>query len=92
MKMLSWSGIDTNLFKTHSLRAASTSKVSCWGLQMKDILSNGNWSNESTWQKFYHKKISSPSERFQNALLSGNTPPQTALKEDLPTRSQSLES
>ena len=48
MKMLSWAGIDTNLFKTHSLRAASTSKVSCWGLQMKDILSNGNWSNEST--------------------------------------------
>ena len=73
--MLSLAGIDTQLFKAHSLRSASTSKVAGLGLQLKDILDNGNWSNESTWQKYYHKRIKGVSARYQEALLTvGNTP------------------
>ncbi len=73
LKMFSWAGIDTNLFKAHSMRAAASSGVSKLGLKLKDILDNGNWSNESTWQKFYHVRIAYPSERFQKTLLTGNT-------------------
>ena len=69
MKMLYLSGIDVSKFKAHSMRSASSSKVASLGLQIKDVLSMGNWSNESVWQKFYHKRISTPSERYQKALL-----------------------
>ena len=63
MKMLNLSGIDVSKFKAHSMRSASSSKVASLGLQIKDVLSMGNWSNESVWQRFYHKRISTPSER-----------------------------
>ena len=63
------SGIDTNIYQTHSLRAASSSKVHSKGLSTMDILKHGNWSQESTWQKFYHKEVQSSARRFQNTLL-----------------------
>ena len=50
-------GIDTNLFTAHSTRAASTCKAKVKGISLEDILKRGNWSNESTWQKHYHKFI-----------------------------------
>ena len=79
LKMLHVSGIDTNLFKAHSMRSASSSKVANLGLPLKDILENGNWSGDSTWQKFYHKRVSTASMRYQETLLSK---PKQALKED----------
>ena len=51
---LKQSGINTDIFQTHSVRAASSYKVHSKGLFTDDILSMGNWSRESTWQKFYH--------------------------------------
>ena len=69
--MLDLAGINTNNFKAHSLRSASSSKVANLGLKLVDILENGNWSNESTWQRFYHKRVASASQRFQETLLSG---------------------
>ena len=71
LKMLDLAGINTNNFKAHSLRSASSSKVANLGLKLVDILENGNWSNESTWQRFYHKRVASASQRFQETLLSG---------------------
>ena len=50
-------GIDTKNFKGHSTRSASTSKAASQGLSVKEILSRANWSNESTFQKFYNKEI-----------------------------------
>ena len=81
LKMLQLAGIDTKLFQAHSVRAAASSKAAALGLKLSDILAMGNWAQESTWQKFYHKSISSPTKRFQRALLSGTDP---ALKEDSP--------
>ena len=40
------------------------------GLSTDDILKKGNWSQESTWQKFYHKHIISASEKFEIKVLS----------------------
>ena len=71
LKMLNSAGVDTHKFKAHSLRSASSSKVANLGLKLIDILENGNWTNESTWQRFYHKRVASASQRFQETLLSG---------------------
>ena len=70
LKMLTAAGIDTSKFKAHSLRSAASSKVANLGLKLVDILDNGNWTNESTWQRFYHKRVASASQRFQETLLS----------------------
>ena len=71
-KVLRLANVDTNIFKGHSTRSASTSKVSLHGLALSDILQRGSWSAASTWQKFYNKHIISPEERFQNALLKNS--------------------
>ena len=70
LKMLTHAGIDTGKFKAHSMRSAASSKVSSLGMQLKEVLENGNWSRESTWQRFYHKEIESSERQFQNTLLS----------------------
>ena len=44
-------------FKRHTTRSASTSKACLSGISVDDILSRGSWSNEATWQKFYHKRF-----------------------------------
>ena len=61
--------IDTKVFQAHSLRGASTSKAFLKGLSVKDIVSHGRWSTESTWQRFYHKKIDSASKKYQDSIL-----------------------
>jgi len=68
---LDLSGV-TNLgeFGGHSTRSASTSKAEISGLSVKDILDRGSWSNESTWQKFYHKEVISVSKTFQGKVLN----------------------
>ena len=69
--VLKLAGIDVETFKGHSTRAASTSKAGSIGLSIQDILSRGSWSNESTWQRFYHKPIVSSQSGFQNSVLKG---------------------
>ena len=72
LKILKLSGIDTNKFKGHSVRSASTSNVANKGLELADILSMGNWSGESVWQKYYHKEVEiTPAQRYQKSLLGG---------------------
>ena len=66
-------GVDTKLFKGHSIRKAASSKAKVRGATVQDIMDRGRWSYASTWEKFYHKKIISPQERFQNILLGGFT-------------------
>ena len=61
-------GVDTSVFKGHSTRAASSSKVFSRGATIEEILKCGNWSRKSTWQTFYQKDID-PAEEFQKMLL-----------------------
>ena len=44
-------------FTGHSTRAASTSAAKGKGVSTADILKAGNWSRESTFQRFYNKTI-----------------------------------
>ena len=50
-------GIVTSLYKAHSSRSASTSKVKILGMSHKDILKRGHWSEASTWQRHYNNEI-----------------------------------
>ena len=63
-------GIDTNQFKAHSTRAASTSKASVCGLSLQDILNRGKWSSDSTWQKHYHKFVISKAKQYQDTIMN----------------------
>ena len=68
-KVLSNSGIDTQIYQAHSIRSASSSAASVGGVSISDILARGNWSNKNTREKFYHKEIVPSSKRYQQGLL-----------------------
>ena len=69
--VLKGAGIDTQIYQAHSVRAAATSKAFMKGLSVSDIIKRGNWSQESTWQRFYNKDIKSVSSTFQEKVLRG---------------------
>ena len=50
-------GIDTSLFKAHSVRGASTSKMTNLHISVSEIMKKASWKCESTFQKFYNKPI-----------------------------------
>ena len=56
-EMLRMAGI--NNCAAHSTRAASTSAAKCKGISVRDILRAGNWSRESTFNRFYKTITSS---------------------------------
>ena len=69
-QMLHMAGIDTNIFQAHSIRGAASSKAGVRGLSVPNILARGNWSNESTWQRFYHREVGkTTAESFQEKIL-----------------------
>ena len=56
-KILELSGIDSSIFDAHWTCSASTSAAARGGVTLEDILKAANWSFESVFQKFYHKKV-----------------------------------
>lgn len=57
-------------FSAHSTRKAGSSKAKVKGVKIEDILAKGNWTNKTTFEKFYYKPIDSAARRFQTAVLS----------------------
>ena len=53
--LLGKAGVDTNIFKAHSVRSASASAVAVAGVTIPDILKAADWSSEAVFQKFYRK-------------------------------------
>ena len=51
--VLSDEGTDTSIFKAHSVRGAATSAAYNKGVPVENILKLANWSNESTFRRFY---------------------------------------
>ena len=66
-QLLQESGIDTTIFKAHSTRAASVSKVS-HSLPTDTILKHVGWKSDCVFRKFYNKPIVT-SNLFQEAVL-----------------------
>nr|CAH7762543.1 unnamed protein product [Callosobruchus chinensis] len=54
---LKLAGIDTAMFKPHSVRHASTSAARKTGTPMESIMQAAGWTNETTFTKFYQRKI-----------------------------------
>ena len=69
-QILIMSGINTDIFKPHSTRSASSSHARLSGLSLSDILKRGSWSNETTWDKFYNKSILTFEEKFVKAVIN----------------------
>jgi hypothetical protein len=63
-------GVDTQIFKPHSTRAAATSKAKTASVPIQDILNKAGWSSSRTFDKFYHKHIVSNEQTFATAVLS----------------------
>ena len=66
---LKLAGIDVSIFKGHSKRTASSSKVSKAGLSLADILARGSWSSSSTWKRFYNKQNMNENDLYQKTLF-----------------------
>ena len=60
-------GIDTNIFKAHSVRGAAASSAAASGVSMDDILRAADWSTQSTFQKYYYKPLKD--NTFGSAVL-----------------------
>ena len=70
---LSEAGIDTGIFKGHSVRGSSSSRAAAAGITMTDILQAPDWlSVAATFQKFYlwPTKESGDKSSFGKAVLS----------------------
>lgn len=66
--LLRESGIDVNIYSSHSSRSAATSKAKSKGWSTKDIAKYAGWKGEATFAKFYRKKILQ-NETFQDKLF-----------------------
>ena len=68
------SGVDTDIFKPHSCRSASSSKADITGVSIDNILKCGQWSSDSTFYKFYCRNIDcndySGGAEFSYSILS----------------------
>jgi len=53
--LLKAAGIDTKVFKAHSVRGASTSAAMDKGVPLSDILSTADWSRDTTFKRFYYR-------------------------------------
>ena len=51
-------GIDTAIFKAHSVRGASSTAAAEKGVLMADILRTADWSKDSTFRRFYYRPTS----------------------------------
>ena len=54
---ISAAGIDTSIFKAHSVRGASASRAAESGISTAEILAAANWSSDSTFRRFYYKPV-----------------------------------
>ena len=63
--MLKLAGIDTDTFKSYSVRSASTSAA---GITTNQIMDAADWKSESIFERFYYKPTSS--NQMGQAVLS----------------------
>ena len=57
-ELLGKAGINTDVFKAHSTRAASVSAAKMKGVSLRDILDAADWSRESTFRRYYYRPLS----------------------------------
>ena len=65
--LLRASGVNSDIFKAHSVRGASTTAAANSNVPLSEILKMADWSSPSTFQKFYYKPVHS--SNFAHAVL-----------------------
>ena len=65
--LLSESGIDTNVFKGHSTRSASSSKASAQGLSVCQIMEHAKWAKKSTFERHYLREVPKSSKKSETS-------------------------
>ena len=66
--VLQLSDINIDIFKAHSTSSASTSNAFLKGASIKEIMKTACWSNESTFQTFYNRKVVEANS-FQSTVI-----------------------
>ena len=67
---LKMAGVDVEVFRPHSTRAAATSAALRKGVPVTEILKVAGWSKETTFARFYNKPIAvSTDTNFAEAVL-----------------------
>ena len=67
--MMNKGGVDTEIYKTHSLRHAATSCAASKDVSLAVILSRVGWKQESTFTKFYKRKVMEDRGVFCSSIL-----------------------
>ena len=67
--IISKAGIDTGIFKAHSVRGAAAMSSFNMGIPLQDILGLADWSTDSTLRRFYYKPTNQP--LVAQSLISG---------------------
>jgi site-specific recombinase XerD len=68
--IISRAGIDTDIFKAHSVRGAAATSSFNIGIPLQDILKLADWSTDSTFRRFYYKPTNQP--LVARSLLAGS--------------------
>ena len=76
-EILGKAGIDTTVFKAHSVRGASSTAAADKGVHIEDILRTADWSTDSTFRKFYYRPTQA-SNYAQTLLQTRGEPTQRA--------------
>ena len=64
-------GINTDTFKSHSVRRASTSTAASAGVTINQILDAADWRSESVFERFYYKPANN--NHVGQAVLSSSS-------------------
>ena len=67
--MMKKGGVDTEMYKTHSLRHAATSCAASKDVSLSVILSRVGWKQESTFTRFYKRKVMEDRGVFCTSIL-----------------------
>ena len=59
-EVLASAGINTNVFKAHSVRGASATAAHNKGASLEDILHSADWSTDSMFRRFYYRPTHNP--------------------------------
>ena len=68
LQVLTLAGVNVDIFRPHSTRAASTSGAARGGAQVDTILAAGGWTSASTFTNWYHRPVGPPS--FQDSVFN----------------------
>ena len=68
--LLEEAGVDTNVFKAHSVHGASATAALNKGVSLSDILSTADWSKDSTFRRFYYRPTES--NTYAQKVLQAN--------------------